>query len=203
MERDVSELLSAGGTDDAEQPRTGSAPELFTALYDELHRLAGRQLRRVGGNVTLSTTTLLHEAYLNLCDRPETEFADQGRFIGYAARVMRGIIIDHIRYTHAQKRGGDAVEVTLTSSTELHAVRGPDGASIPVDVEQLSEALDALAELEPSLAQIVDLHFFCGYELQEIARLKNVSDRTIQRGWRKARLLLRKHFDDQSRNDAK
>jgi RNA polymerase sigma factor (TIGR02999 family) len=197
MERkaDVSGLMRAAQTD----PEFGrAAPELFSALYDELHRLAGRQIRRGGGSVTLSTTTLLHEAYLNICDRVGAEFPDRARFIGYAARAMRGIVIDHIRYSHAQKRGGNAVDVTLTGATEAYLIREVDRS---VDVDRLSDALDHLAELEPSLAELVDLRFFCGYELREIATLRGVSERTVQRSWRKARLLLRQQLDAQPVSD--
>jgi RNA polymerase sigma factor (TIGR02999 family) len=197
MERDISELLRAAAVAKDHQP---PVPELFTALYDELHRLAGRQLRRNGGNVTLSTTTLLHEAYLNLAERAGTDFPDRARFIGYAARTMRGIVIDHVRYSRAQKRGGDAVEVTFTGGKEIQAIGG--GASSP-DIDRLSDALDELAELQPSLAELVDLHFFCGYELREIAQLQGVSERTVQRSWRKARLLLRHHLDGPAPSDSK
>jgi RNA polymerase sigma factor (TIGR02999 family) len=199
MERkaDVSELLRAAQTD----PELGrAAPELFSALYDELHRLAGRQIRRGGGSVTLSTTTLLHEAYLNICDRVGAEFPDRARFIGYAARAMRGIVIDHIRYSHAQNRGGNAVDVPLTGAAEAHLIREVEQS---VDVHRLSDALDRLAELEPSLAELVDLRFFCGYELREIATLRGVSERTVQRSWRKARLLLRQQLDAQPVSDRK
>ena len=84
------------------------AAELFAALYDELHRVAERQLHRNGGSVPLSTTTLVHEAYLDICGRSGTQFPDSARFIGYAARAMRGIVIDYMRYSRAAKRGGGA-----------------------------------------------------------------------------------------------
>jgi RNA polymerase sigma factor (TIGR02999 family) len=163
----------------------GSTPELFAALYDELHRVAARQLRRNGGEGTLSTTTLVHEVYLDVCGRSGTEFPDRARFIAYAARAMRGIVIDRVRYGRADKRGGGALEITLTGS---FATAQPDDAE---ELQELSDALDRLAELEPSLAELVDLHFFCGYGLAEIAELRQVSERTVQRSWRKARLLLR------------
>ena len=166
---------------------SGGSPQLFAALYDELHRLAERQLRRNGPGVAMSPTTLLHEAYLELADRDGLRFPDRAHFLGYAARAMRGIIIDHARRAGAAKRGGGAREVTLTGDLA--------GAAPDTDVatlERLSEALDELAALEPALAELVDLHFFCGYALGEIAALRNVSERTVQREWRKARLLLQR-----------
>ena len=173
----------------AEQEGTpGSAP-LFAALYAELHRLAEQQLRRGGADVTLSATTLLHEAYLDIAGREGVEFPDRNRFMGYAARAMRGIVIDHARRSGAKKRGGGAVDVTFSEDIELAAsISGLSDA--PIEFERLSEALDELAVLEPSLAELVDLHFFCGFSLGEIAELRGVSERTVQRSWQKARLLL-------------
>jgi RNA polymerase sigma factor (TIGR02999 family) len=163
---------------------TGSS-DLFAALYHELHRLAQRQLQRNGAAVTLSATTLVHEAYLGMSHASGAAFPDRARFIGYAARAMRGIIIDHIRHSRAGKRGGGAFEVTLTGSLGIPAER-----NAAADLERLSDALDDLAKLEPSLAELVDLHFFCGYDFREIAEIHGVSERTVQRNWRKARLLL-------------
>jgi RNA polymerase sigma factor (TIGR02999 family) len=160
-------------------------------LYDELHRLAERQLRGSGGQLTLGTTTLLHEAYLHLAGRGEVRFPDRARFMGYAARAMRHLVIDYARRARAQKRGGEAFEITLTGSVAQVA-----GSSDVAELERLSEALDKLAVREPALAQLVDLHFFCGYRFEEIAAMRGVSDRTVQRDWRKARLLLHRMVVD-------
>jgi RNA polymerase sigma factor (TIGR02999 family) len=156
---------------------------LFATLYDELHRLAESHLRSAGPGLTLSPTTLIHEAWLDFSTRDALEFADRARFLGYAARAMRGIVIDYVRHSHAQKRGGGVFPITLV----------PDIANPVGDAEELtrlSDALDNLNTFEPDLAQLVDLHFFCGYSFGEIAELRGVSERTVQREWRKARLLL-------------
>jgi RNA polymerase sigma factor (TIGR02999 family) len=183
LDQDISQLFrDVGRLGDGAQ----ATADLFAALYDELHRLAERQLHRDGAGAALSTTTLVHEAYLDLSSRAGSEFPDRARFIGYAARAMRGIVIDYVRYSRAAKRGGGAFEITLTGSLDVSSQQNAAG-----DLERLSEALDALAQLEPALAELVDLHFFCGYELREIAELQGVSERTVQRSWRKARLLLR------------
>ena len=167
-------------------PSAGAAPDqFFAALYQELHRLAERQLRRSGRELTLSTTTLLHEAYLDFAGRGDMRFPDRARFLGYAARAIRNIVIDYARRSRASKRGGGAFHITLTGDVAVDA--SSNGAESLV---QLSDALDELAGLEPSLAELVDLHFFCGYTFVEIAQLRGVSERTIQREWRKARLLL-------------
>ena len=170
-----------------EQAEEGSATaskDLFVALYAELHRLADLQLRRIGPELSLGTTTLLHEAYLDLAGRSGVQFPDRARFLSYAARAMRGLVIDYARRSAAQKRGGGAFEITLVEDQPQTA---PQQAQ---ELEHLSEALDALSGVDPALAQLVDLHFFCGYTFAEIAGMRGVSERTIQRDWRKARLLL-------------
>lgn len=163
----------------------GTTSALFSALYSELHRLAKRQLARRAAPATLSVTTLLHEAYLDMSARTGPLFPDQARFMGYAARVMRGLIIDHARSRSAIKRGGEFEITSLTT----------DAGHNPVDVRYLapiSDALDQLAEVEPDLAEVVDLKFFCGCSFAEIGALQNLSERTVQRRWEKARIYLRR-----------
>jgi RNA polymerase sigma factor (TIGR02999 family) len=172
-----------------------AAKELFATLYRELHGLAERQLRRSGAGLTLGATTLLHEAYLAMVDRKASRFPDRGRFLAYAARAMRGLIIDYARRQRAKKRGGE-FHITLVGDREIG-----DARSTPVPVafaplERLSDALDVLAQVDPALAELVDLHFFCGFSLVEIASLRGVSDRTVQRDWRKARLLLHRAMEE-------
>jgi len=157
---------------------------LFTALYDELHRLAQSHVHRNGGQVTLSATTLLHEVYLDIAQRERVAFPDRARFLGYASRAMRGLVINYVRTRSAYKRGG---ELTFTSLDDARAQTAPD---VDVDLLALSKALDELAVLEPGLAELVDLKFFCGFSFAEIASIRSVSERTVQRDWAKARLLL-------------
>ncbi len=161
--------------------------DLFVALYDELHRLAAAQLRRSGGDLSLGATTLLHEAYLNFAGRDGLRFPDEARFLGYASRAMRNLVIEYARRGMAQKRGGGAYVVTLTRAADASAGLAASELS---ELEQLSEALDELSKLDAALAELVDLHFFCGYNFQEIAAMRGVSERTVQRDWRKARLIL-------------
>jgi RNA polymerase sigma factor (TIGR02999 family) len=182
MEADIADLLRM-----AETSETTGSGQLFSALYSELHRLAARQLRRGGGALTLSTTTLLHEAYIGMASRGGMTFPDHARFMGYAARAMRGIVIDYARRARALKRGGGAFAITLQGEPEA----GGESAGVSAEaLERLSDALDELAELEPRLAELVELHFFCGFSLCEIAKQRNLSERTVQRDFRKARLLL-------------
>ncbi|HSQ31801.1 MAG TPA: ECF-type sigma factor [Gemmatimonadaceae bacterium] len=163
-----------------------AAETLFAILYDELHRLAEHSLRRAGASLTLGTTTLLHEAYLNIAGRENVAFAERPRFLAYAARAMRGLVIDYARSRRAQKRGRQ-FEITLANDDEPSPGQGMEKAA---ELERLGDALDELAQLEPGLAELVDLHFFCGFSFGEIATLRQVSERTVQRDWRKARLLL-------------
>jgi RNA polymerase sigma factor (TIGR02999 family) len=156
---------------------------LFAALYSELHRLAKRQLARNGPGVTLGATTLLHEAYLDMSGREKAVFPDEGRFMAYAAKVMRGLIIDYARNRQAQKRGG-GFEITSLGDSVAEAV--PDDA----ELLRISGALDELAVVDASLAEVVDLKFFCGFSFAEIAAMRGVSERTIQRRWEKARIFL-------------
>jgi RNA polymerase sigma factor (TIGR02999 family) len=162
---------------------TRARDQLFATLYDELHRLAEAQLHRSPGPITLGPTTLLHEAYLHVSNRGQLSFPDRNRFFGYAARAMRGLILNYVRDRRAQKRGG---ELTFTSLADTDVA----AATPPEDLEQLNHALEELAALEPSLAELVDLRFFCGFSFAEIATLRGVSERTAQRDWAKARALL-------------
>lgn len=162
---------------------------LFTALYADLHRLAQAQLRRSAGPLTLGATTLLHEAYLDLAKRDAAAFPDRNRFLGYAARAMRGLIINFVRDRRVQKRGGDLTFVELDESRAAAPERGND-------LEALGVALDGLAALEPHLAELVDMKFFCGFSFAEIAAMRTVSERTVQRDWAKARLLLHRSLAD-------
>jgi RNA polymerase sigma factor (TIGR02999 family) len=157
---------------------------LFAALYHELHAIAERELRRGGSELTLGTTTLLHETYLNIAHREGVEFAARGQFLAYAARVMRGLMIDYARRRQAKKRGG---EFHITSIVDEVADESHELGEV---LEQVGTALEILADVDPRLAQLVDLHFFCGFSFSELAALRGVSERTVQRDWRKARLLL-------------
>ena len=160
-----------------------AADALFAALYAELHRLARQQLARSSGLLTLGTTTLLHEAYLNMSRRDATAFPDRDRFMGYAARVMRGLLIDYVRERKAQKRGGH-FEISALPE-EL-----PGGPEDGEHLVRVGAALDKLAALDSTLAEVVDLKFFCGFTFTEIAAMRGVSERTVQRHWDKARTLL-------------
>jgi RNA polymerase sigma factor (TIGR02999 family) len=181
MTSPISVLINA-----ADRGDRAAADQLFTTLYAELHRMAKRELARNALPVSLGATTLLHQAYLDFAERTGgPPFPDQARFMGYASRVMRGLIIDHVRNRHAQKRGGH-FEIT---SFDTEGVQPQDTVNLR-ELTDISDALDELAKLEPALAVLVDLKFFCGFSFVEIATMQGVSERTVQRDWEKARIFL-------------
>jgi RNA polymerase sigma factor (TIGR02999 family) len=190
MSSAASPAVIAGSAVPSDSPRvaqesgTSGTDVLFSTLYGQLHSLARRELARRIAPSNLSVTTLLHEAYLDISQRAGAAFADQPRFVAYAARVMRGIIIDHARSRSALKRGGEFEFAPLATDF---------GQEAP-DIKELSEigdALDELLEAEPELAEVVELKFFCGCSFAEIAALQKLSERTVQRKWEKARMYLR------------
>jgi RNA polymerase sigma factor (TIGR02999 family) len=170
------------------------ADALFATLYAELHRLARRQLHSRGPGGGLGVTTLLHEAYLSMSGKDEAVFVDHARFMAYAARVMRGLIIDDVRRRRSEKRGG-LFAITSLGDHEAVSVITPHSAVL------ISDALDELAEAEPDLAEIIDLKFFCGFSFTEIAAMRGVSERTIQRSWEKGRLYLHYAISGDSAGD--
>jgi RNA polymerase sigma factor (TIGR02999 family) len=169
-------------------PGTESADpqQLFSALYEELHRLARRELRRMDW-LTLGATTLLHEAYLNLQQRSAIVFPDRAHFLAYAGRAMRGLVIDYARSRQALKRGA-AFEIT-SLPTDVPQESAQESA-LASELEQLSEAIERLAAVEPRLAQIVDLKYFSGFSFLDLAATWGISERTVRRDWERARLFL-------------
>jgi RNA polymerase sigma factor (TIGR02999 family) len=182
----LSTLLTA-----AEQGDRAAADTLLAALYKELHAMAQLELARRGAGATLGPTTLLHETYLDISRRVRAVFPDRRSFMVYASRVMRGLIIDSVRSRQSQKRGGDFEFVSLTGDI---ADEIPDRTALTF----VRDAMDALATVDSRLALIVDLKFFCGFSLIEIAGMQGVSERTVQRDWEKARIYLRLALQDSS-----
>ena len=186
MEAELDALIQRADSADP-----AAADQLFTLLYHELHQVAERNLRRANGIATLGTTTLLHETYLNISERRGATFTDQTRFLAYASRAMRGLVIDYARRNRALKRGRQ-FEITLAGDDSLQHI----AIQQPESLEQLGDAVAELTRLDPALAELVDMHFFCGFTFAEIANLRSVSERTVQRDWRKARLLLQHALPD-------
>jgi RNA polymerase sigma factor (TIGR02999 family) len=169
--------------------------ELFATLYSELHRLAESHVRKHQGGLTLGATTLVHEVYLRVGERSNLAFPDRARFFAYASRAMRALAIDFARSRRAQKRGRH-LAITLDEENVAY-----DGAA-ERSLGSLSEALQAMGELDLKLTELVDLHFFGGLSFGEIAALRAVSERTVQRDWQKARMLLKHILRTHAANEA-
>ncbi len=164
---------------------------LFAALYAQLHRLAEKQLG-VDAGVAISPTTLLHETYLSLAGG-QAAFPDRERFMSYAARAMRSLLIDFARARQAQRRGGQ-FHITRLDTHIGERVGAPE--SNTPDLDALAGALEELAAHDPRLAELVDLKYFGGLSLIEVAALRGVSERTVQRDWDKARIFLQNSISE-------
>lgn len=179
MDQDITLLLrdAAGGNRQA-------ADQVVALLYADLQRLARSRLRRSADVTALDTTSLVHESYLRLVRGEGPDFADRRHFLAYASQVMRSIVVDMLRSKRAQRNGGGAWRVTF--STEI----GDSLARHEDEVLRVHEALEELAVNEPRLAQVVQMRYFGGLSEGEIADCLNVTERTVQRDWQKARLYL-------------
>jgi RNA polymerase sigma factor (TIGR02999 family) len=186
MESTVQALITS-----ADRGDRAAADALFNALYSELYRLARRELAKQNSPAGLGATTLLHEAYVAMSDRDGAMFPDRARFMAYAARVMRGLMIDDLRARLAQKRGGGVHFTTLHTDVAERVVNVQQ-------LERLSDALDELATHDPALAELVDLRYFCGFSFTEIAAMRGVSERTLKRHWQKGRIYLHRLLDGSS-----
>jgi RNA polymerase sigma factor (TIGR02999 family) len=157
---------------------------LFAAAYPELRRLAQARLRDGGRNTVLDTTCLVHESYLRFVSSGALRAEDRRAFFAYASQVMRSVIVNSVRERIAQKRGANARVLTLSTKLEENVA---DGAETVLAVH---EALEALEKADPRLAQVAQMRYFGGYSEQEIAETLAVTERTVQRDWEKARLIL-------------
>jgi RNA polymerase sigma factor (TIGR02999 family) len=176
---DITTLLRAAGTGD-----TAAADQVVALLYDDLHRVASSRLRHCGDITLLDTTSLVHESYLRLQRAGQLDFADRKHFLAYAAKVMRSIVIDTVRARLAERRGGQVVHVPLEADG-AEAVATDDE-----DMLRVHEALDELSHLDARLGRVVEMRYFGGLSESEIADCLGVTERTVQRDWQKARLLL-------------
>ena len=177
-DNEVTQLLQAHRAGDS-----GASDKLFALVYDELHGMAHRQLLHRRPSQTLQTTALVHEAYLKMFDRSKGVWEDRGHFFAVSARAMRQILVDYARKVRAEKRGGGAFRTELRTSAASE-----EGLS--ADILDLDEGLSKLAELNPRLSQVVELRFFGGLSAEEAAQVLEVSTRTVDRDWYKAKAFL-------------
>jgi len=175
----ITQLLSRMQAGDA-----GARDALFEATYQELRKLARSRLRDGARNTVLETTSLVHESYLRFVRVGELQIDDRRAFFAYAARVMRSVIVDGVRERMAERRGGDVLLLTL--STEL--AENLDGSE--QNILKVNEALEVLAKANERLAQVVEMRYYGGYSDREIAETLGLTERTVQRDWERARLIL-------------
>ncbi len=166
-------------------PPDADVDELFADTYRELKRLAHARLRSGGREGGLDTTALVHETYLKL-SRAQGRFPDRARFLVYAGRVMRSVIVDLVRVRLTERRGGEVLHVTLTGDVaEAHGL--PNHEETILHVHQ---AIEKMAAVDPRMAQVVELRYFAGLSDAEIGEALGVADRTVRRDWEQARLFL-------------
>jgi RNA polymerase sigma factor (TIGR02999 family) len=174
---ELTELVAAADAGDAD-----ALKRLFAAVYAELKRLARRQLADVAAP-TLDTTALVHEAYLKLVNPERLALRDNRHFFVVAAKAMRQIVIDHARRRAAIKRGGDIAPITLDADLPVDALA-------PDVLIRLDRALDELATFDGRLAELVEMRYFAGLSIEQVADAQNLTSRTIHRDWRRARAFL-------------
>jgi len=161
-----------------------SRDALFAAAYSELHGLAQARLRHGGRNALLDTTGLVHESYLRFAHAGELRAEDRRAFFAYASQVMRSVILNSVRERIALKRGG----IGQYSEASSSLVSDPPGDE--QTVLEVHEALKGLEKADPRLAQVAEMRYFGGYSEKEIAETLEITERTVQRDWEKARLIL-------------
>jgi len=178
LSKGVTELLADWTDGDQE-----ALDKLIPLVYDELHRLASRQLRRERPDHTLQTTALVHEAYLRLVGQRNANWQNRAQFFGVAAQLMRRILVDYARTHKASKRGGSYRRISLSEGTILSEDSSPD-------LTELDEVLDRLAGIDPQQSRVVELRIFGGLTVEETSEVMGISSRTVKREWSMARAWL-------------
>jgi RNA polymerase sigma factor (TIGR02999 family) len=175
---DVTQLLESWSNGDRE-----ALERLMPLVYDELHRLARRYLRRERSDHTLQSTALVHEAYLRMVDQKNVRWENRAHFFGVAAQSIRHILVDHARSHNAAKRGAGAAKLSLDEAIGVPEKR-------EVDLLALDHAMEGLATLDPQQSRIVELRFFGGLSIEETAEVLHISPATVKRDWVMAKAWL-------------
>jgi RNA polymerase sigma factor (TIGR02999 family) len=162
--------------------------QLMPLVYDELRRLAVRYLRHERANHTLQPTALVNEAYMRLVDQHRVEWQNRAQFFGFAAKLMRNILVDHARTRQTVKRGGNQFRVSFDSSKQA-------GIKPQIEFIAVHEALERLAIFDPQKARIVELRFFGGLSIEETAEVLNVGHATVERDWKLAKAWLKRELE--------
>jgi RNA polymerase sigma factor (TIGR02999 family) len=176
---EVTQLLAAAAGGDR-----AALGRIYAILYPELKAMAHRRVRHEAGSAALDTTALVHESYLRLAKGDKLSVENQRHFMAYASHVMRSVVVDFVRQAHAQRRGGDQLQVTLNTNLANSL------ESSVSEIVRLDELLGELAEIDPRLVAVVEMRYFAALDISQIAEYLEVSGRTVQRDLEKVRLLL-------------
>lgn len=168
----------------ARNGQSGAVDQIVALTYQELRELAHQRLRRAPQITLLETGALVNECYLRLLKVGELNASDRAHFLGYAARVMRSIVVDFARARLAERRGGNATHITARTDIPDPAARAEE------EVVRVNEALQEIARLDARLVQVVELKYFGGLKNEEIAEALGIAERSVRRDWQKARVLL-------------
>ena len=182
METDITKLLVK-----LKEGEAGASDELIGRVYKELRTIAARQMRRERPDHTLQPTALVHEVYLRFVDDMGAGLNNRADFFAAAVNLMRHVLIDHARAKQAEKRGGDVVKITL-NEVQISSAQSAE------ELLAVDEALERLAAIDPRQARIVELRFFGGLSIEEIANVLGIVPRTVDRDWRAARVWLRREL---------
>jgi RNA polymerase sigma factor (TIGR02999 family) len=183
---DVTELLVSTSRGDPE-----ALQQLYALLYPEIKRVARIRLAQSGHAAGLNTTALVHEGFLRMADQQGLQGETRGQFFAYVGRVLRSVVIDHLRGEGRDKRGGDAVMVTLSAATDVAGAGSP-----AVDMIGLDRALTRMQTLDRALYELIEMVGFAGLTIAEVAELRGQSSRTVNRDLLKARALLQELLGD-------
>jgi RNA polymerase sigma factor (TIGR02999 family) len=178
MARDVTQLLIAWTEGDQK-----ALEALMPVVYEELRRLARSYMQRERADHSLGGTVLVHEAYLRLVNQKEVRWENRAQFFGMASQLIRNILVDHARRKGRLKRGGDVYKLAIDEGVDVAGDR-------ELDLVQLDDALNALAELDERQARIVELRFFTGLSIEDTAAAMGISPATVKREWVSARAWL-------------
>jgi RNA polymerase sigma factor (TIGR02999 family) len=174
----VTQLLKAWGNGEQQ-----ALDQLISLVYAELHRLAHRYMRRERSGHTLQPTALVHEVYERLVDLQNVSWQNRAHFFGVSAQLMRRILVDYARSRRYTKREGQWHQVPLNEAVALF----PDRKT---DIVALDDALRALADIDPRKSRVVEMRFFGGLSIKEVAEVLNISEESVQRDWRLAKVWL-------------
>ncbi len=180
---EISELLRAWNHGDQH-----ARDELMPLIYDELRRVARAYLRREHAVQSLEPTALVHEAFLRMVGQEKVVWENRAHFFGIAARLMRQVLVNQAEARHTAKRGGEVERVALS---DIDQILPPANEQNEIDLLALNEALDRLEQIDPDQCRIVELRYFSGLTIEEVAEVMNISPATVKREWTMARAWLR------------